>query len=269
MTNPGHDDVLIAEPAETYHAQAGKYLSSHLLAAFRRCPLLYQKHVLRLVDDADRPAFLVGRAAHVRILEGRDEYQRQFAVGGPINPKTGKPYGANTNAYAEWAAAQGKPVLTEDQAQLVESMAVGVAMNDHAVDLISDGQAEGVTRATYEGVPCQIRLDWFTRSQGIVDLKTADDLTYFEADARRYGYAYQLAFYRAVLALVMDGELSPVHLIAVEKKEPFRCGVWRISDDTLDQCARENAAAIRRLRDCNRLGHWPTGYEEIRVFDAI
>jgi hypothetical protein len=32
-----------------------------------------------------------------------------------------------------------------------------------------------------------------------VDLKTCDDLTWFEADSRRYGYAHQLAFYRAVL----------------------------------------------------------------------
>ena len=74
--------------------------------------------------------------------------------------------------------------------------------------------------------------------------------------------------YRSVLAEVLK-QLVPVHFIAVEKKEPFRCGVWHVSEDTLDQCARENAAAIGRLKECRRLGAWPTGYEEVRVFDAI
>ena len=60
-----------------------------------------------------------------------------------------------------------------------------------------------------------------------MDLKTCDDLTWFEADARKLGYLHQMAFYRAVLAQVLDGLLVPVHIIAVEKKEPFRCGVWR------------------------------------------
>jgi len=175
--------VLTHEPEDAYHAKAGEYLSSHMLADFRRSPLLYYKRRLGLIDDIDRPAYLLGRACHVRILEGRDRYQQMFAVGGPINPKTAKPYGANTNAFTEWAAAQGKPVLTAEQAQLIENMAVGVAMNEQAVDLIVDGEAEGVVRAEYCNLPCQIRIDWLNPHRGIVDLKTCDDLTWFEADA--------------------------------------------------------------------------------------
>ncbi len=38
--------------------------------------------------------------------------------GGPINARTGKPYGASTQAYADWAATQGKPVLTDEQSAL-------------------------------------------------------------------------------------------------------------------------------------------------------
>ena len=259
---------LIHEPEDAYHAKAGQFLTSHLLADFRKSPQLFFKRKLGLIPDEDRPAFLLGRATHVRILEGRDRYNDRFAVGGPINSQTGKPYGSATKAFQEWAVAQKKPVLTVDQAQLIENLAVGVAMNEHAVDLIVDGVAEGVVREVLNDVRCQIRLDWYNPTCGIVDLKTCDDLTWFEADARRYGYAYQLAFYRAVLAKAID-ELVPVHFVAVEKKEPFRCGVWRVSDDTLNQCERENAAAIERLKSCDRLGNWPTGYEEVRVFDCV
>lgn len=261
-------NVLACEPAEEYHTKAGEYLSSHQLLDFMRCPWLYQKKVLGLIEDRDSPAYLIGRAAHVRILEGAGEYEQQFALGGPINPKTGRPFGSGTKAFAEWSETQGKPVLSHEQVELVERMASGVAMNDEAVDLLLYGRAEGVVRAEYCGTPCQIRIDWTHPHRGIVDLKTCDDLTWFEADARRYGYHRQLAFYRAVLACVLDGVLAPVHIVAIEKKEPFRCGVWRISDDTLTIAQRENEAAIRRLKACRDADEWPTGYEEIRLLDV-
>jgi len=105
---------LNVEPEGVYHAQANKYLSSHQLAAFRTCPLLYHKKREGLIPDVDRPAYLVGRAAHALILEGRERYADRYAVGGPVNPKTGEPFGTRTKAWAEWAAAQGKPVLTAD-----------------------------------------------------------------------------------------------------------------------------------------------------------
>ncbi len=260
-------NVLDVEPAEAYHAKAGQYLSSHQLLDFSKCPWLHRKKTLGLIEDKDSPAYLVGRAAHARILEGRDRYEEAFAIGGPINPKTNNPYGANTKTFAEWARAKGKPVLSHDQAVLVENMAAGVSMNAEAVDLLLYGRAEGVLRADYCGVPCQIRIDWVHPHRGIVDFKTCDDLTWFESDARRFGYHRQMAFYQAVLAAAI-AEYVPVHLIAVEKKEPFRCGVWRVSDDTLTIVERENEAAIRRQATCRRQDRWPTGYEEIRVLDV-
>lgn len=260
-------NVLIAEPAEEYHAKAAEYLSSHQLMDFIACPLLYRWKSLGLIERRDSPAYLLGRAAHTRILEGRDAYEQQFAFGGPINPKTNKPFGSNTKAFAEWAKAQGKPVLSNGQVGLVEQMASGVAVNDEAVDLLLYGRAEGVVRTTYHGLPSQIRIDWLHPHRGIVDLKTCDDLTWFEADARRYRYVNQVAFYQDVLAEVVD-ERVPVHIVAIEKKQPFRCGVWRISDDTLAIARRENQAAIRRLISCQANDHWPTGYEEIRRLDV-
>ena len=259
-------NILDVEPAQQYHAKAGQYVSSHQLLDFIKCPWLHRKKSLGLIEDRDSPAYLVGRAAHVRILEGRDVYENEFAFGGPINPKTDKPFGSNTKAFAEWAVDQGKPVLSHDQVELIEQMASGVAMNDEAIDLLLYGRAEGVVRAKYCGTPCQIRIDWVHPHRGIVDFKTTDDLTWFEADARRYGYHRQMAFYRAVLEAVI-GEHAPVHIVAVEKKEPFRCGVWRLGDDTLAIAQRENEAAIRRLLACRKLDQWPTGYEEVRVLE--
>jgi len=231
------------------------------------CPWLYRKKQLGLIPDTDSPALLLGRAIHCRILEGRDAYESQFALGGPINPKTNKPFGSTTKAFAEWAEAQGKPVLSQDNVELIEQMASGVAMNDEAVDLLLFGRSEGVVRAKYCDTPCQIRIDWTHPHRGIVDLKSTADLTWFENDARRRRYQNQVAFYQSVLAEVV-GEHVPVYLIAVEKAEPFRCGVWRVTDDTLAIARQENEAAIKRLCRAWEIDAFPTGYEEIRFFDV-
>jgi hypothetical protein len=259
--------VLHAEPADEYHAKATDFLSSHQLMDFMKCPWLHFKKHSGLIEDQDSPAYVIGRAAHSRILEGRDVYESSFALGGPVNPKTGRPFGANTKAFREWADAQGRPVLSHDHIALVEQMASGVSMNDEAVDLLLYGRAEGVVRVEYCGAPCQARIDWTHPHRGIVDLKTCDDITWFEADAKRYRYTHQMAFYQAILAEAI-GEYVPVHIVAVEKKEPFRCGVWRVSDDALAVARGENEAAIRRLISCRENGHWPTGYEEIRLLDV-
>ena len=260
--------ILTVETAEAYHAKVAQFLSSYQLLDFIRCPWLYRKKQLGMIEDKDSPAYLVGRAAHVRILEGRDRYEEVFAQGGPINERTGKPYGSDTKAFAVWQQAHGKPVLSHGQVDLIEHMATGVSMNAEAVDLLLYGRAEGVIRGDYCGLPCQIRIDWLHPHRGIVDFKTCDDLTWFEADARRYGYHRQMAFYRAVLAQVINGLLVPVHIIAVEKKEPFRCGLWRVSDNTLAIAQGENEAAIRRLKRCQETDFWPTGYEEGRILDV-
>jgi hypothetical protein len=261
-------DHLIREPETVYAARRKDCLSSHALAEFRKNPQLYRKKQLGLVADEERPAYVVGRAAHCRVLEGSDEFRRRFAVGGPINPKTNRPFGSDTKAFAEWAASIGKPAISQDTADLCEQLSEAVGHHAEAAALLADGQAEGVVRAEYGGIPCQIRIDWTNPGRGIIDLKTIDDIDYFELQARSFNYGPQLSFYRAVLSAVA-GVKAEVHVIAVEKKDPFRVGVWRFSDQVLDAAARENLAAIERLKVCRSQDRWPTGYEAIRSFDYL
>jgi len=261
-------DALIHEPFETYHEKAKDHLTSHTLAEFRRSPLLYWKRQQGMIPDEDRPAFLVGRATHKLILEGQAKFAEEFAVGGPINEKTGKPYGAGTQAWTKWAEAQGKPVLSTEQYELIGKMADGVKAHRVACELLAEGAPEGVVRSEYCGLKAQSRLDWLNVTRGIVDLKTADNLDYFTADAKRYGYLHQLAFYAAMFHVAV-GEKQPAWFIAIEKQEPFRCGVWRIDDQALAFARKENEAAIERLKRCTAADHWPTGYETPLVFDTI
>ncbi len=265
------NDIIFDLPAAEYHAdaKAGKFLSSHLLGDFRRCPALYRKKMLGEINEQESGAYTLGRAAHKLILEGRAAFDSEYVVSdGPVNPKTNAPYGRSTKAFEAWSATQTREVVAGKEVNFLVTLQKSVWLHELAAELLTDGVAEGTVRTTYCEEPCQIRMDFFNEKFGIIDLKTCDDLTWFEADIKRYGYVHQLAFYRAVLREASRVRY-PVHLIAVEKREPYRCGVWRISDEALDFAESENAAAICRLQNCRASGVFPTGYESIRIIDNL
>lgn len=259
--------TFITEPHEAYHARRSSHMSSHALADFRKSPLLFRKKRSGLIPQVTSDAYTVGGAAHCLILEGDRAFESRYHVGGPINPKTDRPYGSETKAYKEWAARQTKEVLSDDQYALCVQMRAGVRANPEAVRLLAEGQAEAVVRADYCGTPCQIRLDWISPVQGdgIVDLKTVYDVDEFEEQARKFGYIHQLAFYRELLALKMRGQRLPCWFIAVEKKEPYRCGVWEVCISSLEVARRDNEWAMQQFLACRDGNHWPTGCESIRT----
>lgn len=264
------DDMsfLIRETDEVYHVRAKDCLTSHALNDFRRDPFLFHKKVSGLIDEEDRPAFSVGRAAHTLVLEGRETYQQRYAFGGPVNPKTGEVYGRYTKAYEQWLAEQGKPAVPPDDAQLIENLNDSVRNHPLAMELLSEGVAEGVVRTSYMGMPCQARLDWLNPQRGVIDFKTTDTISYLEGSARIYGYIHQLAFYRS-LVFQATGKVAPAFIIGVEKREPYRAGVWTLGADVLGAAQKENEQAMERLAECRALDQWPTGYETLRTIDWL
>lgn len=264
-------NFIIHEPANEYHARSrsGEFMSSHLLADFRESPALYRKEINGEIEQKDTPAFVLGRAAHSLILEGRASFDRDFVVSdGPVTPRTGEPYGAKTKTYADWLATQDREVVSGKDYSFILNLQRSVHLHAAASELLAKGEAEGVVRAEYCGVPCQIRMDWFSPESGLVDLKTCDSLKWFAFDCRRYGYIFQLAFYRAVIRIV-TGVTVPIHIIAVEKNEPFATGVWQLTGEVLDLAERINDAALERYKKCQFTGIWPTGYEDIRIIDSL
>ena len=58
-----------------------------------------------------------------------------------------------------------------------------------------------------------------------------------------------------------------MYIIAVEKKAPYRVGVWKLAAEALDDAKADNERALSLLRECRCQNVWPTGYEEMRVLD--
>ena len=85
---------------------------------------------------------------------------------------------------------------------------------------------------------------------------------------RAFGYLHQVAFYRALVATV-SGHVLPVHIVAVEKREPFRCGVWQVAPAVLERAQRDNEAAMTGLLRCRQTGDWFTRYESLRLVERL
>jgi hypothetical protein len=60
-----------------------------------------------------------------------------------------------------------------------------------------------------------------------------------------------------------------VYIIVVEKKEPYRCGVWQLPSETLLISRNEIEAAIERLKAAKTEDRWITGYEELRMLSIV
>ncbi len=264
MTNT---DFILDIPSMEYHeaSRLGEYLSSHLLGDFRKSPALYNKKMLGEIAETESAAFTIGRATHCLVLEGRGAFDHDYIVSdGPVNPKTGDTFGKSTKAYSEWLASQDKEVISGKDYGFILKLQKSVWLHPIALELLDSGVAEGVVRTEYCGVKCQIRMDWFSSKHGLLDLKTCDDLQWFESDCKRYGYIFQLAFYQAIIKKE-TGITVPVYIVAVEKREPFRSGVWKITQEVLDNATKINQKCIEKLKECRATGVWQTGYEDLRI----
>ncbi len=271
---PPPPSFATVEKEEPYHfrSKIGEVMSSGMLKKFRQCPYAYHLAVTGQTKEKDSAAFRFGRAVHKIVLEGHQAFNKAYAIGGPMNDKTGKSFGVGTKAHDAWLIENGyrkDQVINDDEADVLITMANSVRKHAVTSALLDFGWPELVIRADLHGVPCQIRMDWLTHdAEGnylIVDLKTVDDMQFFESDARRYGYLNQIAFYRDVFQS-RTGLPVNFSFIVVEKKEPFRVGVWQFPIEIIDLFSHENKIALENFKACQVTGEWPTGYETPRNY---
>lgn len=250
-------------------AYQGLYLTSHFLSDFRVCPLLYRQKLNGEIIIDDTAAFQIGRATHALVIGGQDAFDEEYLVSaGPINPKTGEPFGKLTKAYKDWAATQTKKIILTHEFDFMTKLQESVWAHPKAAELLDGCVCESTVRTEYLGERVQIRMDAFNPElKAIIDLKTCDNLDFFTNDCFRYGYAGQMAFYRDVFKTASGGVDTTAWLIAVEKRIPYRCGVWQVSAEMLAQASEVNERTIGELKVCREQDVWPTRYEEARVLD--
>lgn len=251
-----------------YDTRRKTHETAHSFAQFRRCPALYKLDRDGKLPAKDSEIFAFGRAFHVLSLFGLMPYKSAYAIGGPVNEKTGRPYGSETKAFAEWAATQGKPVLTLEQDKTLLEMNAATRKHPFASALLAPTEtnhAEVAVEADLYGHRCQSRIDWVSELMDcIADLKTTSNIERFEWDCKDYGYAQQLAFYRDICAKA-GWRPAKCYLVAVEKSMPYRVGVWEISSETLERASATNRCIGNNLSEAQETDTWPTLYEDVRT----
>jgi len=239
--------IILGEPAHQYHANPATGSTSAKLA--RKSLRLYRDQLDGLIPREEKPCWQVGTIVHLRTLEP-ERYALTTRSQGPINAKTGKPYGRDSNAFADWQAANPAIIMVEP---FIDAMCA--RMPAHVRDVLSSGVAEATVRVAYDDrLTVQCRPDWM-RGGDDWDLKTIDDVDAWERQVRSFDYWFSAGWYKMVkrLAGLPDGQWR---WIFAEKKPPYRWRVVRMSAAYLLRAEEEAERIVALISGAMKSGDW-------------
>jgi hypothetical protein len=208
-----------------------------------------------LIVRAPSRALTFGTVAHAKFLQ--PQIFADMLGTGPINPKTGRCYGQETKAFAEWADANpGKVVLNDSELKGLDGMASRMPEQIRAILATPGAMAEASVYQTITDVAAKCRPDLLDVDGAMItDLKTIDDIGGIRHAMKSYGYWFQQEWYKRVL-FAETGKRFAFRFIFAEKSPPYR---WRIVTTTQEVC-EEGAAIVSgvliMLRDAAKSGDW-------------
>ena len=267
------------EPDDVYHGKAKDYVSAHTLAVYLDSPYQFKRMRDGLAyPPKENDAFAFGTAFHMAVLQP-DLFEKTYIDAddmAPVNPKTGKPYGKDTNKYQDWLATipKDKRILPAEDFTIISRMKDGISRQEDAKALLSyPFYPEAVIRQNMNGINCQSKLDYIFIDNGIVniiDLKSTRSLKAFmdtiyaeKSGEAGYGYLRQAAFYTKMARQSLGTNDTRFYFIACEKEEPWNCAVVKITDQTLTSEIGSIDVVMERMKGSFDKNEWPTGYEDI------
>jgi hypothetical protein len=232
-------------PESVYHASL--HLGQSTLKLAHKSLRLMKDKLDGIYHPAQSPAMVLGGIIHKMILQP-DTIKTTDS--GPVNSHTGKPYGRDTMAFADWQAEHADFVVVEPWVRIMlDRMPTEIgdifAAGTHEVSVIRDEIATGL--------PIKARIDSLDGMATITDLKTCNDCdgSAIDREIRRNLYWFQEAFYRMIM-LQETGETHRFQFVFCEKRPPFRWSVvpftekYRLfSDEQVLHVLRDVSGAIK------------------------
>jgi hypothetical protein len=243
-------EILPNESIHDYHKNlaVGSTMAKHARKSLR---LFHDMHSGLAPAPLDKPAWQAGRIMHLRVLEPA-RYAETTTTRGPINPKTGKEYGRDTLAFADWQAANPSVLMVEPYMDMMCAR-----MPDAVKEILQSGQPEVTIRTEYsDALTIQCRPDWM-RGSDDWDLKTIDDVDKWQLAARRMSYWFSAGWYKMTKA--RTGQFTGVgawRWIFCEKAWPYRWRVVRMSDGYLHRAMDEAEKIAQRISDAIEADDW-------------
>jgi exodeoxyribonuclease VIII len=218
--------------------------------------------------QTDTPAMKLGRAIHCMILEP-EKFAAEYTISaGPVNPRTGNPYGSETKAYLEWEAQQTKPIISRDEHARMLGMAEAIAAHPAARQIRNTPrQCELSVFWEQDGIPCKARCDCVQAESNILwDLKSTSGAGYrdFERSVANYRYHLQAAWFINGLsrAGVIDGPAVKFLWLAVESSAPYALAVYQCAGDLLNDGHLACEAAFETYKRCLTEKVFKTAYAD-------
>jgi len=262
---------FITETAEKYHSMRGngfndgKYFSSHMLIDYLDNQMLFKRaHIDKAVLRPLSHAMKKGTAIHTCVLEKGADFVNDYSIGYPINEKTGKEYGADTNVVAEYLSClpKDKPFISTQEMTDILKINELVKSHKYASEIISNSEVEKVLRVNFEGIDCQIRIDAFFGNRGIFDLKKTRSMSRFLRDADKFGYWIQAGFYSKIFEIATN-QNATFSWIVVEDVEPFEVCLFELDSDHLNYAKKCVESGILEYKESIKNNQWSTGHEGI------
>lgn len=203
-------------------------------------------------DKEDTEARIFGRAVHAVVLDAASA-DKEFYF-------TEEYSRATKEGKARWEEdtekANGRTIIRNSQE--IYDMAASVCRHPGAASLLTGGNAE-VSIFWKEGIDlCKARLDYL-RDGLVVELKTTTSAAErdFSREIAKFGYHYQLAWYRRAI-----GKYMPVRgaaIIAVEKTPPYCVATYYLANEDLDRAESVLMKRLDEFRKCRDEANW-SGY---------
>jgi hypothetical protein len=258
-------------------------LSNSSLSVLKRSPQeFHERFVSGKQKGEETDAMRLGSAVHMLALEPEKFDNEYVVLEGPINAKTGNPYGRDTDAFRKWREAASvdetrKVLIRED---FDSSIKIAKAFHGHEIieGLMSvDGKEfEKTLLLTYqyddgtsERVKC--KPDCIIPAESIIiDLKTSSDPRpeEFMWSALRHGYYRQAAIYLDACEVYYGKEFRFLFGV-VNSKAPNECGVFELTPSDIQRGRDEYHELIeeysRRLASNNWRSDWQVGIHSLSL----
>lgn len=215
-----------------------------------------------MTHPAESAAMLLGQALHVALLEPQ-LFERQYVAAPVLDKRTV----AGKATWAEFQAANGhRIVLKADEMDQCRALADAALQHPIAGPLLA---APGVNEASLvwhddaHMLACKARLDRLCEYEGystIVDVKSARDASPrgFAADAARFGYATQAAFYLAGADALAPLPRRFIFLV-IEKDPPYAVACYELDEGFLEAGRAAVRDAMTQYANAQESGVW-SGY---------
>lgn len=199
-------------------------------------------------------------------MSGAEFMSAYVVADGPVNPKTGKPYGMDTKAYAEWRAGLDKEPVSTAQMSMFGTMATAFLSHGYVKALELGGYGESrnvVVAANVAGVDCMCKVDRLfahpDKGAVAVDVKSTGDLCAFCRSADSMHYREQQALMFMILSAGGFGQEVQTRIAAVERGPMPRCGIFGVGE--LQKVVERVATALQGYAANCSSGVYGTGFE--------